>query len=608
VNRKLIVSVAMLAIGGTMLTSWPGDAAVAQSNPDDDPADPADDPDDDVDVPDPDDGDTPDTPDAPDTPDTPDSPGDTPDAGGDTPDADSDTPDPGSDTPDGGDTPDGDADTPDADGGAPGGDGDASDGETDGGSGGAAGDDGEGETDADDDAGPASPAGDDDGDDDAAPAGGGAGGDDDDGPDDDDAPTTAAAGSNDDDDDDAPAVPAGTAGGDDDDGPGGDDGGELPSGSGNNGGDDDDDVLNIIGGGDETEAERIRLDDIDNIESDREGYRYRKNEFVALDLDAAELTKLRGDGFEVIRSERLAALQGTVYLLRGPAGRSDDDTLTALEGAVDPGTLSLNHLFDSSSARVRTGKKAAPVTRTACGCRVGLIDTGVAANLGMFKHVQVEQRAFNATAAAPRLHGTAVAHLFAGSTPMPGQRTRILVADVFAGPRETSGSTFALVKALDWMAAQGVPVINVSLAGPRNPVVARTVEKLVGKGHIVVAAAGNDGPAAPPVFPGAYSGVVAVTAVDNSRQVYRYANRGAYVDFAARGVNVASIDPRGATTSATGTSFAAPIVAARLAKLLTRPDVKLAQSALSSLESQARDLGTPGRDGIFGHGLIEDAP
>ena len=506
-KRKILLPAALLAISGTMVAGWQPDPAAAQSAPDDDDADPDNDPDDDSDVPDPDDADT------PDPVDVPEGGGDVPDAGGDVPDGGGDAPDGGGDVPEsGGDTPDGGSDAPDADGDAPGGDADAPDGDggdadggADGGSegGGTAGDDGEGETDGDDDAGPAAPGGgDDDGDDDdAAPAGGGTTGDDDDGPDDDDAPAPGAAAAADDDDDDA-AAPAAGGGGDDDDGPNDDDGGEITPGPGGDSGDDDDEVLNIIGGGDETESERIRLDEADNIESDREGYRYRKHEFVALDLDPAELNRLRADGFQVLQSERLTALSGTVYLLRGPSGRSDDDMLSALEGAVDPGTLSLNHLFDSSSARIRTGTKKASVTRTACGCRIGLIDTGVAANLGMFKHVQVEQRAFNGPAAAPRLHGTAVAHLFAGTTAKAGQRTRILVADVFAGPRATSGSTYALVKALDWMAAQGVPVINVSLAGPRNPVVASTVERLVGKGHIIVAAAGNDGPVAPPVFPG----------------------------------------------------------------------------------------------------------
>jgi hypothetical protein len=92
------------------------------------------------------------------------------------------------------------------------------------------------------------------------------------------------------------------------------------------GGGGNDDVLEIIGGGDETESERIRLDEAEGIDADREGYRYRKNEFVALDLDPAELTALRSNGFQVMQTDRLAALSGTVYLLRGPTTRTDDDT------------------------------------------------------------------------------------------------------------------------------------------------------------------------------------------------------------------------------------------------------------------------------------------
>ena len=71
----------------------------------------------------------------------------------------------------------------------------------------------------------------------------------------------------------------------------------------------------------------------------------------------------------------------------------------------------------------------------------------------------------------------------------------------------------ALIKALDWLAAQGVPVINISLSGPRNPAVAGAIARITKRGHVIVAAAGNDGPAAPPVFPGAYDNVVGVTAV-----------------------------------------------------------------------------------------------
>ena len=578
-KQNLFLTVAALALAGSVVvTVFPGNG-LAQSAPDDDPAEDVDDPDDDVDVPDPDDSDA----GAPDAP--ADEPADEP------ADAPADDPaDPAGDgEPDAGGNTDAPGDDGGSDDGGSGGGADADDGGSDGAGGGTTdADDGESETDDD---GPAAPVGSGAADDDADDAGGA---DDDDGPA---APTGAVTDGDDDDDDDDDAAndePATPNPGNDDD---------------NSGSvDDDDNVLEIIGGGSETEGERIRLDERDGIETDREGFRYRDREFVALDLQPKELDALRGQGFEVVRSDRMGSLTGTLYLLRGPAGRNEDGLLSDISDIADPGALSLNHLFDSSSARVRRQGKLAPVTRTACGCRIGLIDTGVAATLPMFKHVQIEQRAFNAKTMLPRLHGTAIAYLFSGTTAKPGRRTRILAADIFAGPRETAGSTYVLVQALDWMGTQGVPVINISLSGPRNDVVAAAVKRLAAKGHVIVAAAGNDGPAAPPVFPGAYTGVVAVTAVDDRQQVYRYANRGNYIDFAAHGVNVPAMDPLGLRTSATGTSFAAPVVAARIAARMDKPDLALAKASVAALESAARDLGSPGRDTVFGQGLVEVTP
>jgi subtilisin family serine protease len=246
--------------------------------------------------------------------------------------------------------------------------------------------------------------------------------------------------------------------------------------------------------------------------------------------------------------------------------------------------------------------------RQACGCDIGLIDTGVATTLANFKHVTLTQRAFNAKAPLARLHGTAVAHLMAGTRGNPTRATKIFVADIFSGPRETSGSSFALIKALDWLAAQGVPVINISLSGPRNPAVAGAIARVTKRGHVIVAAAGNDGPAAPPVFPGAYDNVVGVTAVDAQNRVYRYANRGEHVDFAARGVAVAAIDAKGDVRDATGTSFAAPVIAARLAAQLRKPDPAASRAVIRALEAEARDLGPRGRDPIYGAGLIGETP
>ncbi len=504
------------------------------------------------------------------------------DGGGDDPVEDPDDQDPVGDDPG--------ADDPGAD--DPGGD-DAGGGDDPGGDDAGGGDDGAGGDDA---------GGGDAGDDDGGAAGSGSGGDDDGGAaggdDDDNAGATSGGG----DDDDGAAA---GAGGDDDNATGGDDdaaGGRDDDDDG--AGDLDDDPGQWLLAGGETEAERAALDARDGIEADGEGFRYRRGEFVALDLAASDLAELQASGFTLVETTRLGSVEGTLTLLRGPAQLTDAAALDMLEALADPDTIGFNHLFDGSSVQTRRTRASAPPQRVACGCQIGLIDTGIATDLAYFRHITLSQRAFNAKAPQPRLHGTAVAHLMAGTRANPAARTRIFVADIFAGPRETAGSSLALIKALDWLAGQGVPVINISLAGPRNPAVASAIARINRRGHVIVAAAGNDGPAAPPVFPGAYDNVVGVTAVDRQNRVYRYANRGQHVDFSARGVAVPAIDARGGVRDATGTSFAAPLVAARLASRLARPDPAAARAAIRALEAEARDLGPRGRDPIYGAGLV----
>lgn len=467
----------------------------------------------------------------------------------------------------------------------------------------AGGDDAGGDDVGGDDAGGDDAGGDDDGAGGAGDDDGATGGDDDsaNGGDDD-----GASGGDDggNDDDDAADDDGGASGGDDDGDDITDDRGDTDDGAG----DLDDDPGQWLLPSGETETERAANDERDRIDTDGDGFRYRRGEFVALDLTAADLAELKAGGFEVIASEKLASVDGTVLLLRGPARIADEAALDSLETIADPDTIGYNHLFDSSSVQTKRRKEASLPQRVACGCQIGLIDTGIATGLAYFKHITLSQRAFNGKIAEARLHGTAVAHLMAGTKADPAARTKIFVADIFAGPRESAGSSFALIKALDWLAAQGVPVINISLSGPRNPAVAGAIARITKRGHVIVAAAGNDGPAAPPVFPGAYDNVVGVTAVDAQNRVYRYANRGAHVDFAARGVAVPAIDAKGEVRDATGTSFAAPVVAARLARQIARPDPAAAQKAIRALESEARDLGARGRDPVYGAGLVGAQP
>jgi subtilisin family serine protease len=179
----------------------------------------------------------------------------------------------------------------------------------------------------------------------------------------------------------------------------------------------------------------------------------------------------------------------------------------------------------------------------------------------------------------------------------------LYVADVYCGA-PTGGSASAVARALAWMAREEVGVINVSLVGPANRALEAAIRAAQARGHIIVAAVGNDGPAARPLFPAAYDGVVGVTAVDRRRRVLLEAGRGAHVDFAALGSDFSAASPGGGFASVRGTSFAAPVVARVLARSLDRPDPATAARALSELAQSARDLGARGRDNTYGAGLI----
>ena len=108
-------------------------------------------------------------------------------------------------------------------------------------------------------------------------------------------------------------------------------------------------------------------------------------------------------------------------------------------------------------------------------------------------------------------------------------------------------------------------MINISLVGPQNRVVQRAVQALRARGIEIVAAVGNDGPAAPPQYPASYPGVVAVTGVDARGRALPEAGKAGHLDFAAPGADMAAALPGQGYAKVRGTSFAAPLAAARLA-------------------------------------------
>jgi subtilisin family serine protease len=154
------------------------------------------------------------------------------------------------------------------------------------------------------------------------------------------------------------------------------------------------------------------------------------------------------------------------------------------------------------------------------------------------------------------------------------------------------------------MAEESLRVVNLSFAGPRNDVLSATLAQASRQGMILIAASGNNGPAAAPAYPAADESLIAVTALDAAHRLYGAANRGDYIDFAAPGVDIWTARAGGGGAYRSGTSFAAPYVAAVVvAELALNP--RLSAGLLKEgLRRRAQDLGPAGKDPGFGWGLV----
>jgi subtilisin family serine protease len=164
---------------------------------------------------------------------------------------------------------------------------------------------------------------------------------------------------------------------------------------------------------------------------------------------------------------------------------------------------------------------------------------------------------------------------------------------------------YDLVRALDLLLVRKVKVVNMSFGGPPNRLLADLVKAALRRDAVLVASVGNAGPKGEPLYPGAYEGVVAVTALDRRMHVLRRAGRGAHVDFAAPGAGIWTAASVSGWKRLSGTSFATPFVTAALALGLARDPSRHGPSTLEALSKSARDLGDPGRDPVYGWGLVQ---
>ena len=340
----------------------------------------------------------------------------------------------------------------------------------------------------------------------------------------------------------------------------------------------------------------------DVLELDPAGDLIVRSQVVAFAPTAEALAAAQGAGFTISGEHVLAGLDTRMVVLTAPRGLSTKKALQALQKLDPAGTYDFNDIYlGSQSGQGSSGGQFAG----AGGGRVGLIDGGVDAAHPAFRGAKVVQKGFAGTA-APSPHGTATASLlvgrsdgFAGAAP----GAELIVADVYCNV-PTGGSTSTIIQALDWLSREQVGVINISLTGPSNAPLKAAVAAMVKRGHLIVAAVGNEGPSAKPLYPASFDGVIGVTGVDRRNKVLLEAGRGAQVDLSAPGSDIAAAAPGGGFAGVRGTSFAAPIAAGLLSRQLARPDPARAASVTAALITQAVDLGGKGKDTIYGAGLV----
>ena len=336
----------------------------------------------------------------------------------------------------------------------------------------------------------------------------------------------------------------------------------------------------------------------DLLEMTEEGPAVR-GEIIAVDPSEATLAAAREAGFKISRDERIEGLDIRSVTLEAPRGLTVRRALVRLRRIAPEGEFAANHLHGQS------GASAAPLTASSLAAQgnagagaIGIIDGGVASHPTLTG--AIEQRGFVQGAPRGSAHGTAIASLIAGRGAIRGAApsARLLVADVF-GTDPAGGNSAALARALGWMAERQVKVVAVSLVGPSNPLVQRAVAAAAARGVQVIAAVGNDGPAAPPAYPASYPGVIAVTGVDGRNRALIEAGRSLQLDYAAPGADMIAAAPGGGTAAVRGTSYAVPFVAGRAWRA-----ANAGAAIRATLDAEAEDLPPRGPDRRFGRGLI----
>tara|TARA_R110001599_G_scaffold95186_2_gene247048 strand:+ start:2034 stop:3332 length:1299 start_codon:yes stop_codon:yes gene_type:complete len=340
-------------------------------------------------------------------------------------------------------------------------------------------------------------------------------------------------------------------------------------------------------------------DNRDYVERDRNGDPAVRGVLIVTGISGASLERAQKEGFQILERTEIEGLDLNYVKFATRPDKSLKSEQKQLQKLAREAEVSADNIYFTSGTTPPATNAALLANSKVRSGAMGLIDGGVARHRAIA--MPVEQRGFAKGAPVASSHGTAIASLISGSL-NPDTRG-LLAADIY-GSDPAGGNATAIARALGWMAQRNVPIVAISLVGPDNGLLGRAIKAAQQKGILIVAAVGNDGPAAPPRYPAAYKGVIGVTGVDLRERALPEAGIATPVDFAAPGAGIKGASPDGKLVGLRGTSFAAPLVAARLLSYYPTANISQIEAAVNGLIREAKDLGKKGPDKIYGNGLV----
>jgi subtilisin family serine protease len=342
---------------------------------------------------------------------------------------------------------------------------------------------------------------------------------------------------------------------------------------------------------------------------------------VVVEIDDAQADELaRGHRLARIGSQNVALIGSTLNLFRMTDGRSVETVQAELAADARVRSVQPNFRYflqdqqsvlvpsEGDPAQYALAKLRLPQAHTlahGANVTVAVIDSGIDAAHPELKGSIADSFDALGSKEGPHAHGTGVAGAIVAHANLMGgaPQARILAIRAFGvASTGAESSSFVILKSLDYAAAHGAQIVNMSFAGPKDPVVERGVAAAASKGIVLVAASGNAGAKSPPLYPAANPNVIAVSATDAQDKLFAPSNRGAHIAIAAPGADIFLPAPDGKYWMTSGTSFSAAYVTSVAALVLERNPALKPEEVRTILTRTARDLGPPGRDDLYGAG------